>query len=229
MNFLDEKVLIALVSVGVGWLLAQGTALAKDLWNARKLKQGLLDELEDIKEQMRRVERIYARKLQVYALKGIEPSASVAIHNMFFTQYFKDVFSHLNREQRLSYQLIHATLDTFNKQNEKFADFTAELFKNSRGSTDQPADERTVELWGDQVIAIYKNVMNILWHIEHHLRNKHGPKLDFLGPIHESYLKFEEDLDQDVKNIIQGAKNLKREDFEKFYDEGLFRKPDRAA
>ena len=45
-----------------------------------------------------------------------------------------------------------------------------------------------------------------------------------MGPTHETYVKFEEDLDQEVKRIIEGAKNIKRENFEKFYDEGLFKK-----
>jgi hypothetical protein len=43
------------------------------------------------------------------------------IHNMFFKQYYKDVFSQLNREQRLSYQLIHATLDNLNDKNQNLA------------------------------------------------------------------------------------------------------------
>lgn len=171
MNFLDEKVVIALVSVGVGWLLAQGTVLATGLWTGWKLKRALLHELEDIKDQMHRVEMMYARKLQIYALEGIEPSASIPIHNIFFKQYYKDVFSRLNRNQRLSYQLIHATLDTLNKQNEDFAKLIDEIYRNLKGSTDKAAFERAVNLWGDKVIVLYKTAMDVLWHIEYHLRN----------------------------------------------------------
>jgi hypothetical protein len=43
-----------------------------------------------------------------------------------------------------------------------------------------------------------------------------------MGPIHESYLKFEQELDIEVKTIIEKAKTLKRDDFEKYYDEGTF-------
>jgi len=40
--------------------------------------------------------------------------------------------------------------------------------------------------------------------------------------MHESYVKFEHDLDQEVKEIIEKAKRFKREDFELIYDEKAF-------
>jgi len=42
--------------------------------------------------------------------------------------------------------------------------------------------------------------------------------------MHESYVKYEEELDQEVKGIIEKAKNLKKEDFEKIYDDKTFSK-----
>src|SRR5438876_8751746 len=102
---MDSKVLVSLISVALGWLLAQGTAFAKDWWSARKLQLGLLTELQDIQDQLQRVLMIHGRQLQIYALKGIDPSASLPVQNMYFKQYFKEAFAHLNREQRISYQL----------------------------------------------------------------------------------------------------------------------------
>ena len=52
---MEEKIVISLISVGVGWLLAQGTAFAKDYLATWKLKKGLSQELVDVKEQMQRV------------------------------------------------------------------------------------------------------------------------------------------------------------------------------
>lgn len=229
MGSMDEKVFISLVSVGVGWLLAQGTAFGKDLWLARKLKRGLQHELEDIKEQMCRVEMLYARKLQIFSLKAIEPSASIPINNMFFKQYYKDVFSRLNRAQRLSYQLIHASLDTLNTKNENFAKLTAEICKNLKGSKDEAALLRAVELWGDEVIVIYKTVMDVMWHIDYHLKNKSNPTFDLMGPMHQRYLEFEEQLDQRVKEIIEKAKSLKIEQFAEIQGEAIFAKTTRTV
>jgi hypothetical protein len=210
---MDEKVLIALISASVGWALAQGTALAKERWNIWKLKKGLFYELQDIKDQMQRVVMLYARQLQIYALNGMEPAAALPIHNFFFKHYYKDVLSSLNREQRISYQLIHATLDGLNKKSEDFAKFTEDLYKNLKGATDQATIGKAVELWGDRVVSLYKTSMDVLWHLEYHLKHANRPSYEVTGPIHESFLKYEEELDQEVKTIIEKAKSMKRENF----------------
>jgi hypothetical protein len=89
-------------------------------------------------------------------------------------------------------------------------------------SADNKVSLATIDLWGDYVIALYKSTMEVLWHINYHLRNPRKPAHDLMGPMHESYVKFEQDLDDDVKKIIEGAKGMKRDDFEKIYDEGVF-------
>lgn len=209
-----DKAIIALVSVVVGWLLAQGTAFAKDWWQSRKLKNGLNEELEDIREQMNRVSLLYTRQLQIYALKGIDPSSTIPISNYFFKQYYKDAFSRLSRSQRLSYQLIHASLDSFNKQNESFLKFAEDAYRKFKGKKDETEFLRVLELWGDQVIVLYKYVMEIIWHIDYHLQHREDPKFDLGGTMHKAYSKFSQELDQEIKNILEKAKELKLEDFE---------------
>lgn len=221
---MEEKVFISLISVAVGWLLAQGTALFKDWWAARKFKNGLLTELEDIQDQLQRVLMIHSRQLQIFALNGIEPTVALPVQNMFFRQYFKDAFSHLNRSQRISYQLIHASLESLNKKNENLAEFVEESFKDLGAEPDDTKSLAMVQVWGERVIVLYKTAMNIRWHIEYHLRHPKAPKFDLMGPMHESFAKFEHELDQEVKRIIGEAKKLKREDFEKIYDEKVFSK-----
>jgi hypothetical protein len=219
---MEEKVVISLISVAVGWLLAQGTALFKDLWAARKLRTGLLTELEDIQDQLQRVVMIHSRQLQIFALKGMEPTAALPVLNMFFRQYFKEAFSYLNRSQRISYQLIHANLENLNKKNEDLAKFAEESCKDIKT---QPDDKKTLaitDVWGDRVVALYKITMDVRWHIAYHLRNPKSPAFDLMGPMHESYVKFEQELDQEVKLIIEKAKTLKMEDFERIYDAKAF-------
>lgn len=221
---MEDKVVISLISVATGWVLAQGTAFIKDWWAARKLKVGLLTELEDIQDQLQRVVLIHARQLQVFALKGMEPTAALPIPNMFFKQYFKEAFSHLNRSQRISYQLIHSSLENLNKKNEDLAKFTEESYKDLKTKPDEQKTLSTIEVWGDRVIALYYKAREVGWHIEYHLRNPKSPAFDLMGPMHESYVKFEHELDQEVKDIIEKAKKLKKEDFEKIYDEKAFSK-----
>ena len=220
---MDEKLFISLVSVAVGWILGQGTALAKDWWNARKLCGGLLVEIQDIDEQLRRVIMGHARSLQIYALNAIEYDATLPIQNMFFRQYFKDAFSNLNREQRISYQLIHASLDVLNTKMEELGQYVDDVFKEN--NKDQQKRRESIEYWGGKVTAIYHIAMTIRWHIEYHLKHPKRPAFDLLGPMHESYVKFEQWLEDDIKEIIENAKKLTLDDFKKIYDEKHFEKP----
>lgn len=212
-----DKVIVSLISVVVGWLLAQGTVFAKDQWQFRKLKKGLEQELEDIADQMRRVELIYTGHLQVFAANGIDPSSTIPIPNHFFKHHYKDIFSRLNHSQRLSYQLIHASLELFNAQNEAFIKFTEEAYRKHLESKDKgtPELQMALKLWGDQVKVLYMNVKNILWHIEYHLEHREDPAFDVMGPMHDAYLKHEQETKQQIEIILEKAKTLKRQDFEK--------------
>jgi hypothetical protein len=90
-SYSDNKVIIALIAVVIGWALGQGTALAKELYRSWRLKRALLEELEDLREQLERVAMGYRRQLQMYALNGIEPVTPNVLSNLFFKQYYKDV------------------------------------------------------------------------------------------------------------------------------------------
>jgi len=226
---MEEKVVISLISVAVGWLLAQGTALFKDWWAALNLRTGLLAELEDIQDQLQRVVLIHNRQLQISALKGMEPTAVLPVHNLFFRQYFKEAFSHLNRSQRISYQLIHASLENLNKKNDDLAKFAEESYRALRTAPDDKKTPAIVEEWGERVIALYKTAMSVRWHIVFHLRYPKAPTFDLMGPVHESFLKFEHDLDQEVKGIIAKAKTAKKEDFERIYDAKVFSNRESSA
>lgn len=216
---MEDKVVISLISVAAGWLLAQCTTLIRDWWSAKKLRNGLLTELEDIDEQLRRVILIHSRQLQIFALNGIEPTASLPVQNLFFKQYFKDAFSHLERQQRISYQLIHGSLDVLNKRNEELAAFADRLFDEHMTKPEERGLPPVHKAWGDRVTVLFKMAKNLRWHIAYHLDNPAYPELDYQGEVHKSYLKFQHKIDQEIKDIIENAKKLNRDDFEKYYKE----------
>ncbi|MDD1619856.1 MAG: hypothetical protein LUQ11_00130 [Methylococcaceae bacterium] len=195
---MEDKIVNTLISVTAGWLLAQGTSVFKDWWAARKLKAGLLTELEDIQNQIQRVLLIHKRQIQIFAIKGMEPTAALPIPNMFFRQYFKDAFPHLNRSQRISFQLIHANLEYLNKKNEDLAKFAEESYKDIRTKSDEQMILPIIDVWGDRVIALYKTAKDVHWHISYHLSNPKAPAFDLMGSMHENYLKFQDDLEQEV-------------------------------
>jgi len=219
----DNKVLISLIGVGVGWVLAQGTALARGFYVSLKLKHALLKELEDIREQLQHVAIAYLRNLQFYALRGIERSVPYAVPNLFFKQYYKEVFYRLNREQRLSYQLIHGTIDRLNADTDDLLKSTRTSTEKLRHSGNQEEISRAVDLWGDRVMALYLNARDAIFYIDFHLKNRHCPKWDINGPMHKSYLQFAEKTQREMNDVIAAAKEkINREDLEKIFDEKHF-------
>ena len=46
--------------------------------------------------------------------------------------------------------------------------------------------------------------------------------MDVMGPMHEQYLKDQERINETIIDIMQRAKNLNREDFDKTYDPRAF-------
>ncbi len=225
----DNKVFISLISVAAGWVLAQGTALTRDFYIAWKLKRALLKELEDIREQLERVAVAYLRNLQFYALRGIENSVPNGVPNLFFKQYYKEVFYRLNREQRLSYQLIHGTIDRLNADSDDHLKFSKATAEKLRHSEDQEEFDRAVDLSGDRVMALYSSARDAIFYIDFHLRNQRCPKWEFHGPMHKSYLQFVEKVRQEMNDVIEAAKGkIKREDLEKIYHENMF-PPDAPA
>jgi hypothetical protein len=219
----DDKALLSLVSIGLGWLLAQGTTLVKDWLNIRRLKNGLLIELEDIRAQLERMQLQNKRNLHFYALNGVPNEGSLPIHNLFFRQHFKDVFGKLNHVQRLSYQLIHSFLDALNQQQAGMTAFLEKNYETRSSPTDSAEASRVLQEFGDRVIAIHRGTMKTLWHITFHLRNRENPALDYKGSVHESYLRFLEEVEDDIRKTIEDGSSLKREDLEKIYDEKFFR------
>lgn len=226
---MEPKVLISLVSVALGWLLAQGTTLARDWWEARRLRKGLIIELEDINAQLDRSLLIHRRQLQVFALKGMEPTSSLPIQSMFFKQFYKEAFSHLSREQRISYQLIHAQLEHLKTLIDHLTKQYSEFFRDHKASPDHKKALVAIELWGEYVIAIFKTAKIVKWHIDFHLNNRDKPSFDIMGPMHESYVKFVQDIDDEVAKVIEDAKGLKREEFDKIYDPTQFASPKSAG
>jgi hypothetical protein len=221
---MEEKVLISLVSVGVGWALGRGTDVVKDFYQSWKLKKSLLEELADIHEQLLRVQLSYARQLQIYANQGLDAGFPIPIPNLFFKEFYKDVFARLNREQRLSYQLIHGLIDTLNNENSKFVDLTKKLVEEFRHEGVEGKFAVDIQIWGDRLQALYLMTAECIWHIARHLDSPRRPTMDLMGPMHEKFAQHEAKTRKEMEQIIEAAKTIPRKDFETVYDEKFFRR-----
>jgi hypothetical protein len=219
---MGERELVTIAAVAFGWLLAQITDVIRWMYASRKLRQGLLYELKDIDAQLERILHIHARQIQIYALRGVEPCAALPAPNMFFHQYFRDAFPYLNREQRLSYQLVHSSIDALNAKNERLGQWIEDVNPSRKAQEGTSDASAILEQWGEEVKALYRMAATTRWHIRYHLRNPSVPNMDVMGPMHEQYLKDQERINETIIDIMQRAKNLNREDFDKTYDPRAF-------
>lgn len=216
---LDGKTISTIAGVILGWILLQSTGLVKSWWASRNLIKGLHEELQDIQHELKRVTVHHHRNLQALANNFVLPGTTAPIYNLFFTQGFKDAFTHLNREQRLSYQLIHASLLNINNQNKELGKFIEDSYKELRTENTPAIRDNIVNVWGVRVTAAYMNGSVTSWHVDHHLKNMKSPQLPYNGPVFENFQKFNRDLGSHINKIKKDAEGrFKPEDFEKTYN-----------
>ena len=208
----NPTVATSLASVFVGWLLSQLTVYGKDYRLKRALRAGLLTELVDIRAELDRIALTYERAIQLSAAKGIEPAVPGPASNFFFTHHYKDVFISLNREQRLSYQIIHKKVDAIN------AGIALLLAKLEIAQSEQEAHGQAslniLASWDNVLVGQYHNVREATWHIERHLESPTRPVLDLLGPMHVSYMKFVGEVDDRIATLKRQGAGMTPSDFE---------------
>ncbi|WP_271272392.1 hypothetical protein [Aliamphritea hakodatensis] len=122
-----NKLFIGLASVGAGWVLAQFTSVAKDWLYTRKVKIALLEELDELKEELDRTIIILSRQLQIHAIKGIDNGVATPLSNHIFSNYYKDAVLSLNKQQRISYQLINTLVCNLNENLSKHKECTESI------------------------------------------------------------------------------------------------------
>lgn len=217
-----EKIIIGIVSVSTGWVLAQFTSILKDYFRAKKVKKCLQQELDELKTELERTLHIYSRMLQIYSLKGIDNGVPSYLSNHIFKNYYKEAVLDLNKQQRISYQRIHTLIGAVNKGMDELRDVTSRSQEKNilEGSTS--ISEQEGDLWGKKVICEFNNVASAIWHIRYHIAYPENPDLSPYTKSHEEYLKYLENVEKRVSEIIDKAKNIPREKFEKFYDPETF-------
>ena len=219
-----EKLLIGLASVGVGWVLAQFTSVAKDWLYARRIRKALLEELSELKSELDRTLMILSRQLQIHGIEGIDNEAPVPISNHIFSNYYKDAVLTLNKEQRISYQLINTLIGTLNDGLSNHKEHTKSLQSKAMHEGKESLAKSDFQYWGEGVIGLFEQANSTQWHIRYHLSRPKNPELLPYTKEHETYLKFLEKVREKSKEIIENAKGLDRESFENVYNPEHFAK-----
>ena len=216
------KLLIAITSAFVGWVLAQFTSAMKVWFQREKIKKLLLEELKDIDLEIDRLLMFYNRQLQIFGANGIGNSSSVGISNFIFKNYYKDALLSLNQRQRISYQMIHSLVDSVNsgalELKEMTTDIQNELFANGLSK----AVDKAGDGWAAKVKAEYSHCSSLKWHIKYHIENKKSPDLSAYTKHHEVYVQYLENVKNEIEIIIAEGKTIPLEKFSKTYNPESF-------
>jgi hypothetical protein len=218
----DPKIIIALTSIFAGWLLAQITGTVKEWLKIRKIRQCLLEELDELQCELERVLMVYARQLQIYALQGVDNASPAQLSNHIFRNHYKDAVLSLNKNQRISIQLIHTLIDSVNTGIQSNSKITSEIQEKYMLKGKESITVEDVEFWGSKVVCEFSNVAAAIWYIRFHLSNPRSPDLAPYTKDHESHLKYLENIEHKVSEMIDQAKNIPREQFNKIYDPAAF-------
>lgn len=214
---MDQKVIVGLAAVVTGWLLAQASGIVKDRLNRRRIRRGLLQELEELSEELNRNSLYYARQLQIYALRGIGDDIPLFLSNHIFKNYYKDAVLSLNQAQRISLQMIHSYVDVINQGIDDQRAISSQIQHKRISEGLESIGTIEGELWGGTVKAGFANTATAIWHIRNHLRAPKSPDLTIGSPTHENYLKYLQNVHDQIREICSAATKLERGDFEVKY------------
>jgi hypothetical protein len=213
-----------LVSIISGWILAQFTGVFKDFLCKKKIQKCLIEELEELQTELNRTLIIYSRQLQLYSLQCIDNGCATPLSNHIFKNYYKDVVLVLNKNQRISFQLIHTLIENINIRIKELDKVTCDLQKKHILEGEGSISNTECKSWGEAIKVEFHNVSMATWHIKFHLDNPESPDLSPYTKEHEQYLHYLESVDKKVQKIMEEAKSLNKKDFEKIYNPENFAK-----
>ena len=214
MDYLKNPVAL----IFIGWLLAQGTTVFRDWAQRIRLKKNLFIELKDLAVQVDRRILSYMRLVQGSTVGVVEHSISAPINSYYFKNYYKDIFSALNHDQRLSYQLIHESIDSLNELELRLDNKAGDTINKLQSSHDRATELQLLKEWAELVKHAFVAANDTRWHIDYHLASPRNPSLDLLGPMHEAFLKHKMIIEANLTSIIEKAKLFPQSKFQQTYN-----------
>lgn len=118
---MDNKVIVALVSVGVGWCLSQFTEIVKSQVKNRKLKNVLRRELDDILFKL-----IKSREYCVNFAQALNAGNSfnfipLKVKTLVHDNYYPEIYASYKQPERIALSAIYGQLEQLNNLLDNFS------------------------------------------------------------------------------------------------------------
>lgn len=214
MESTESKILIGIALLAVGWLLGQGGKLFDEYRTRRRLKRQLLEELKHIQNSLTMAHQDFLRTLQLSVHDVAELSTAQKFPHPIFENFYRDCCSYLSSSQRESFDRIHLMIDAANRMFDQQSE-CAKVFCFDPS----PEDKRW---WREMAKFQYLNIREIDYLIGHHLDNPEDPGIRFGEIAHRDYLKYSQQLDDEVRNGLEAAKEINPRDASTKYHPEMF-------
>ncbi|MDM0025920.1 hypothetical protein QTI27_15390 [Variovorax sp. J31P216] len=215
----DNKAIVALAGTVVGWLLGTLTTWWREHMRLRRMAAGLEDELLDIRRQAEGLIITLERGLQWVALRAIAGVGAQPIQHAFYGVAYKEVFVDLGQSQRLSFQMIHSSVDSLNAQ----VAGLDEHFTASQTVSDDKRDEACA-IWADKVKTAFVNTHLLTYYVKRHLANPLGKRVDYLDEEHRAWLEYRAKAEEIADTIVEKSKGIDPQTLATTYNPALFGK-----
>lgn len=203
MNDNASKLLIAGISIALGWLLAQGTVFTRERLRRRLLKKTLLEELHLLDRRVTAVLTLYSDQIKIASIGGIHPQTMVPIETPIYQAYFAEAYLALTLAQRDSYISTHAQVAQINEGFEQARKFLRDLSPEA-----VEADESKAKLtaWMDFLKTEFMNAVRAQSHLHFHIQNPDNPELgEPTGEIAQSFGKRDHQGADAIEKLIADA------------------------
>jgi len=111
----DSKLVIAMVSISVGWLLAQLTEVWKSIYKTRKLKSALKAELSDILRKANGAKK-YCLEFRDGAKESTNgPITPQPIKTLIFDKFYHEMYTKFKPEERDAISTTYGHIENLNK------------------------------------------------------------------------------------------------------------------
>lgn len=218
----NKKLLIALASVLVGWVLAQGATLIKEWWDRRKLKKAIDDEIELLSDQLKGVVPTYMRLIALEAHGALEPTTPRKLQNYLFKDHYAKVALSFNHAQRLQLQTIHGYVEEINGDIEELKTLSLELARKNLVNQITAFELLQYRQMLEQHMHV---LMDAGWQILFYKQNRANPEIIPGGGAHESRAKAVSEIPGWIAQLRAEALKKPLQEISAYYRPGDFSWP----
>lgn len=210
------KIVIGLSAAFAGWILAQITSGVRGWLYRRKVERLLLAELGDLDQQLDRLLTFYSRQLQIVGAGGVSSETAVGLSNPVYNGYYKDALLSLHQTQRMSYQLIHASVEHVNWGISHVRELSLQIYARVAAEGMTESLSKSCKAWGDAIQGQFLACAALQWQVRFHLRNKARPDVSINSPELPVFRKYLQSAKDRAGEHMEQGKTVPHHKFEQF-------------